>query len=268
MNASRKRGLPLDADSGREPVHSHTVAFLFLHGTALTIEGRADSYPRKRVKNATGCTRQDAGLAPAPFFYRDLLPQYNPSMTMAHIHTVKLSAEQYLQLGEDPPGVHLELIDGEVIVSPSPSRSHAEIIVALVYLLQGHIRKTGLGKLYLDTDVIFTGFTVRRPDIAFFGRGKLSQLSGGLLCLPPDLCVEVLSPSNEDDDRINKFQLYQSTGVSHYWIIDPEARSMEAYVLAQDIYQPVGVGRDAEVVQFPPFLDLAIPLAELWTNLS
>src|SRR5260221_12110369 len=98
--------------------------------------------------------------------------------TIAPIHQIKLTAEQYFQLGEDPPGARLELIDGEIIVSPSPSCNHADIVFALAYLLETHIRKQKLGKLYLDTDVVFTAHTARRQDIAFFSQSKLQQMPG------------------------------------------------------------------------------------------
>lgn len=187
--------------------------------------------------------------------------------TLAPILTAKLTAEQYFQLGEDPPGVHLELIDGEIIVSPSPSRSHAEIIVALCYLLEGHIRKQKLGKLYLDTDVVFTLHTVRRPDIAYFPRATLALMEHDRLTAIPDLCIEVVSPSNADDDRINKFHLYQANGVAHYWIIDPESRTAQAYTLINGKYEPAGFGSHDQVVSFAPFPDLAIALSELWSDL-
>jgi Uma2 family endonuclease len=184
--------------------------------------------------------------------------------TLAPIHTAKLSAEQYFMLGEDPPGVHLELIDGELIVSPSPNLAHARVIVELISLLNAYIKKHHLGQLYPDTDVVFTTRTVRRPDIAFFSHAKLAQMPPDHLTLPPDLCIEVLSPFNVDDDRINKFNLYQSHGVAHYWIIDPENKTAECFALQNDAYAAVAQGKGGDTVHFPPFTDLPIPLLELF----
>jgi Uma2 family endonuclease len=184
--------------------------------------------------------------------------------TLAPILTSKMTVEQYFQLGEDPPGVHLELINGEIIVSPSPSRTHQQIILALAYLVEGHLRKTKLGSIYLDTDVVFEEDTVRRPDISFYGTAKLKRMKGERLLLPPDLCVEVLSPFNEDDDRINKFNLYRKHRVGHYWIVDPETKTAECFKLRAGQYTKIAEGSDDDTVHFPPFSDLAIPLAELW----
>ena len=184
--------------------------------------------------------------------------------TLAPIHTIKMNAEQYFQLGEDPSGTHLELIDGELIVSPSPNRTHAEIIVALVFLLEGRIRQQKSGRIYLDTDVIFTSETVRRPDIAYFGQAKLKQMVGQRLILAPDLAVEILSPSNPEDDRINKFHLYQSHGVGHYWIFDPVAQTAECFEFRNGCYELAASGKDFDTLSFPPFPDLSIPLKEIW----
>ena len=76
-------------------------------------------------------------------------------------------------LGQDPPGVHLELAHGEIVVSPSPSPDHSEIILNLVQILGAHVRQHKLGKLYSDTDTIFDSFNTRRPDILFFSRARL-----------------------------------------------------------------------------------------------
>lgn len=185
-------------------------------------------------------------------------------MTVAHINTIKMTADQYFQLGEDPPGTRLELIDGEIIVSPSPSRKHADIVFTLAYILEGHLRKHSLGKLYLDTDVIFDSGMVRRPDIAYFSSAKLAAMSNDILDESPDLCIEVLSPGNIDDDRINKFNLYQSHNVSHYWIIDPDARTAEAYALTNGKYTLVASAQSSDTAHFPPFASLNLPLADLW----
>jgi Uma2 family endonuclease len=185
--------------------------------------------------------------------------------TLAPIHTQKLNVEQFFQLGGDPSGARLELIDGDIIVSPSPSRSHADVVFALAYLLETHLRSRRLGRIYLDTDVVFSPAIVRRPDICFFRAAQLKRLKSDRLDQVPDLCIEVLSPFNVDDDRINKFKLYQAHHVGHYWIIDPEERKAECFALQGGKYKKVSSSSGAAVVRFPPFADLAIALADLWT---
>src|SRR5260370_1258115 len=93
---------------------------------------------------------------------------------MSTVSTTKMTARQFLQLGEDPPGIRLELVDGEVAVSPSPTPKHSHVIVALIAILYEHIRSNGLGELYQDVDTILDEFDVRRPDILFFSKDRLA----------------------------------------------------------------------------------------------
>jgi hypothetical protein len=51
---------------------------------------------------------------------------------MSRVSTIKMTARQFLELGEDPPGVRLELVDGEIAVSPSPVPRHSFTVVALL----------------------------------------------------------------------------------------------------------------------------------------
>jgi Uma2 family endonuclease len=81
---------------------------------------------------------------------------------------------------------------------------------------------------------------------------------------PPDLCVEILSPSSETIDKVDKFEQYQAAGVAHYWIVDPAHRTAAAYRLDNAAYSPAGVGREDDTVHFPPFPDLPLPLGKLW----
>jgi hypothetical protein len=59
------------------------------------------------------------------------------------VSTIKMTARQFLELGEDPPGVHLELVDGEVAVSPSPTPLHSYVVMRLGAMLTDHVSVVG-----------------------------------------------------------------------------------------------------------------------------
>ena len=183
---------------------------------------------------------------------------------MSPLSTAKMTSRQYLMLGPDPPGVHLELAHGEIVVSPSPSPDHAEVIVNLVRILSSHIRERDLGRLFSDTDTVFDDENTRRPDIIFFAKSRRNWRGKKALHGAPDLCVEVLSPSNAGMDRDDKFDLYQRRRVPNYWIVAPDARTVEAYVLRRGKYHLAKSAKESQVVQLPPFPDLSIALAEVW----
>jgi Uma2 family endonuclease len=183
---------------------------------------------------------------------------------MPIVSTAKMTARQFLLLGEDPPGVRLELVNGEIAESPSPVPRHSYTEKQLSFILQRHIREHDLGVLLGDVDTIFGPHDVRRPDLIYFSKARAHLIGDKAIEGPPDLCVEILSPSSTEIDRTDKFEQYQAGRVAHYWIADPEARTLEAFSLRRRKYRPAGAGSNAQTVRLPPFPDLEISLADLW----
>jgi Uma2 family endonuclease len=185
---------------------------------------------------------------------------------MPIVSTTKMKARQFLQLGEDPPGVRLELVDGEVAVSPSPIPRHSFAVTKLVKILANHVDDNDLGELYQDVDTLLDDYNVRRPDILFFSKGRLHLVGKKAMEGPPDLAVEAISPSSVEIDREDKFEQYRKAGVMHYWIIDPAQRSVEGWTLQGGQYVATGRAVGTGIVRLPPFPDLDIPIGKLWRN--
>ncbi|MGE5612578.1 MAG: Uma2 family endonuclease [Bacillota bacterium] len=183
---------------------------------------------------------------------------------MSTVSTIKMTARQFLELGEDPPGVRLELVDGEVAVSPSPTPDHSYTDKKLSMILTQHVEAHDLGQVFGDVDTIFGPHDVRRPDILFFAKDRLYLISQKAMEGPPDLCVEIVSPSSGKIDRVDKFRQYQAGGVAYYWIVDPQERTLEGYQLQDGVYVPTGQGKASDIVRLPPFPELEIPLQRLW----
>lgn len=183
---------------------------------------------------------------------------------MSIISTTKMTARQFLQLGEDPPGVRLELVNGEVAVSPSPVPDHSFILLQLGTLLVQHVKTHKLGRVYSDVDTILSDWDVRRPDLIYFSNERLHLVGEKAMEGPPDLCVEILSPSSVTIDRRDKFKQYEKAGVKFYWLIDPQNKTIEGYKLTRGKYRETGRASGKALVELPPFDDLQIPLGELW----
>jgi Uma2 family endonuclease len=178
--------------------------------------------------------------------------------------TIKMTAGQFLQLGEDPPGVRLELVDGEVKVSPSPEPRHSFLEKVLSHTLQTHILAHDLGALFGNVDTIFGEHDVRRPDLIYFSKHRLHFVGEKAMEGPPDLCVEIISPSSSVTDRKQKFKQYEKGKVAHYWLVDPSTKTIEGYKLVGGKYRLTGQGKNNDVVRLPPFSELDIPLSQLW----
>jgi Uma2 family endonuclease len=183
---------------------------------------------------------------------------------MPIVSTTKMTAEQFLKLGDDPPGLRLELVDGEVAVSPSPSPDHSAVVVNLIIVMGTHIQTNGLGELHHDVDTILNTFLVRRPDLLFYFNARTHLIGKKAMEGPPDLAVEVISPTSGEIDRTDKFAEYREAGVPHYWIVDPELRTIEAWTLKRGKYVRAGRGQGTAVVRLAPFPELDIPLHTLW----
>jgi Uma2 family endonuclease len=183
---------------------------------------------------------------------------------MSALNSVRMKSEQFLMMGEDPPGVKLELAHGEVVLGQSPSPVHSWTLLELIAMLLPYIKERKLAELLADTDTVFDVFNTRRPDLGFVSRRRGNLVREKAVMGAPDLCVEIVSPGSERIDRRDKFGLFEKHGVKHSWIVDPEERTAEAFELRRGEYELVAGGRDAQTVYFPPFAKLAIPLGKLW----
>ncbi len=148
--------------------------------------------------------------------------------------------EDYCRLPED--GWTYEVIEGELLMSPAPRIKHQLCKGNIFAALRNHNLQHNLG-LVLDapSDVLLPGFaTPVQPDVIFVLKENLHIVKEENVEGVPDLLVEVLSPWNWVADRRKKFQVYAKAGVREYWIVDPEARTIELYWLEQGAYTLVG----------------------------
>jgi len=147
-----------------------------------------------------------------------------------------LTYADYAALPDD--GHRYQLLEGELVMTPSPSAWHQgvsrEIFVGLVQFVHLH----GLGDVFAaPLDVTLSDRNVLQPDILFISNERARILQGGRIIGAPDLCVEILSPGTQRIDRVRKLELYARFEVTHYWIVDLSARTIEEYVLHGDVYR-------------------------------
>jgi len=137
------------------------------------------------------------------------------------------TVHDYLQLSEGAP---YQLLNGELVMSPSPSRYHQKLLVELArQIAQLCVDKT-FGEVYVAPfDVYLDEENVVQPDICFFSNERLSVLSDRGAEAVPDVVVELLSPSNAYYDLRYKLDLYEKHGVKEYFIVDPEDNIVIAY---------------------------------------
>jgi Uma2 family endonuclease len=147
---------------------------------------------------------------------------------------LRMTAEAFLALGETHD--RYELIDGVVVMSPSASFGHNEMIAEIVYQLKLFAGRGGDGgeggggeiRIAPETDITFGPGRVYRPNISVFRSSRLPAkvISSDII---PDLIVEVLSPGSKVLDLITKRDDYERAGVQEYWAADPENGSIRRW---------------------------------------
>ena len=177
---------------------------------------------------------------------------------------VILTYRDYEALPAD--GKRYELHEGELSMTPAPGTQHQRFVLALAVLLREHVLAHGLGEVFISPiDCILSDITIVQPDIVFVDSGHASLISARGIEGAPTLAVEVISPSTATTDRGSKPNLYARYRVAHYWIADLELRRLDAHVLAGDAYRLAGRLAGAESGILPPFDNLRIDAAKLWS---
>ena len=132
-----------------------------------------------------------------------------------------------------------QILNGVTVMAPSPFGFHQNIISNLVLLIGNHAKLHKSGKILTSPlDVIFEeGYNVLQPDLIYIKKENLSIFdSNGHIHGVPDLLIEIISASSVSRDTVEKFKIYEKYGVSEYWIVFPEQKVIEVFVLKDGKY--------------------------------
>jgi Uma2 family endonuclease len=144
--------------------------------------------------------------------------------------------EDLLGLATD---LHAEVLGGSIVTAPAPLPRHAFVASSLVGEIGspfGRGRGGGPGGWWIlpEVDVRLGPHDIVRPDLSGWRRERLPAPWGTRpIDVAPDWVCEILSPSSAQLDTVTKAHLYAATGIRHYWLVDPAARTLEARVLRE-----------------------------------
>ena len=176
---------------------------------------------------------------------------------------VILTYKDYEALPSD--GRIYEIHEGELYVTPAPTPYHQLTTRNLFRPLDAHVRARDLGEvLFAPIDVILSDITIVQPDLVFVEKARLRQISSRGIEGPPTLAVQILSPSTAQVNRTTHFQLFARHGLPYYWIVDPDARIIEAHVLREGSYEVAARATGPNPVSLPPFPDLHLIPDAIW----
>ena len=177
---------------------------------------------------------------------------------------VKYKVRDYMNLPESEEKRY-ELIEGELYVVPSPTTIHQRVSKGLLRVLDDYVQTHGLGEvLTAPLDVVLSDEDVLQPDLIYVSKSRASIVTDQNIQGPPDLVVEILSPSTADRDRTVKRARYLKFGVREYWIVDPQTRNIEVLKAGDTEFETVRVYPDGTTATSPVIEGLVINVSEIF----
>ena len=177
---------------------------------------------------------------------------------------LKFTVNDYMSMPED--GKRYQLLEGDLVLSPSPTTKHQVISGRLHLLLANIFADRGLGRvMYAPLDVVLSDHDVAQPDLLFVSNERSGIVEDANVQGAPDLVVEILSPGTAAYDRGYKLALYGRHGVREYWLVDTDARTIQVFGESeQGLDEHARHGRSGQFTT-PLMQGAAIDLARLFS---
>jgi Uma2 family endonuclease len=166
-----------------------------------------------------------------------------------------------------------EIIDGVVVERASPSGSHGSAQAGIITGIRGPFDRRsgggdgGPGGWWIATEVeveLLAGVLVR-PDVVGWRRDRVSERpSETLVHQRPDWICEVVSPSTASRDRIVKLARYHEAGVPHYWIADPNDRTLLIFRWSESGYVAILGAQGGDTIRAEPFAEVELRVSWLF----
>ena len=176
--------------------------------------------------------------------------------------------EEFLQM--DKENEHrLEYFDGEVVYLESPSVGHQRVLLNIAAEFRNYFRDKPCEVFISPLDVWLKseGKTTEvkvQPDLIVIcdKTGLMENAYEGV----PVLVIEIISTSNQTHDRIRKYSTYMEFGINEYWMVNPELKTVEVYVLEEDEYKQAAIYKGADCAVSESFDKLEIHLEEIFSE--
>ncbi len=178
------------------------------------------------------------------------------------IEKKKHTYEDYLKTPEDE---RYELVEGALLMTPSPVPRHQRISRKIEFVLEKFITENDLGEVfYAPCDVYLDDENVVQPDILFISKERLNIIGEKNIEGAPDIVIEIISESTAYRDFVQKKKLYAGFGVKEYWIVIPEEESIDLYILKDNAYTLHKTYGNDEILESSALKDLKIVLKNIF----
>lgn len=183
-------------------------------------------------------------------------------MTPAIVEKKKYTYEDYLKTPDDK---RYELIEGDLLITPSPVPNHQRISRKIEFILEKFVTQNNLGEIFdAPCDVYLDDENVVQPDILFITHERRDIIGEKNIQGAPDLAIEIISENSAYRDVVQKKRLYTRFGVKEYWIVIPESEEIEVYILKDNTYQLHKSYDKGDILESPSLKGLNIALKEIF----
>lgn len=179
-----------------------------------------------------------------------------------------MTFEAWASLPEDEPG---ELVDGRLVEEETPDLAHECVVAWLVCALKLWMRGRGGFVFGSEGKFAVAPRRGRKPDVTVYLPGNKKPEARGVVRTPPDIAIEVVSPTPRDGrrDRIEKAHEYAAFGVRWYWIVDPALRAIEILERGPDGRYVVAGGQgEGRLEDLPGCEGLVLDLDDMWAEVD
>lgn len=128
-----------------------------------------------------------------------------------------------------------EYATGELIPMSPATRRHGKTSINIIRYLDRYVYENGLGELYTAETTFQVGERVMKPDVAFVSTARLDVDEDKGFPIPPDLAIEVVSPTDVHYHIVRKAFDYLDAGTRLVWVLDPVAKAVTVYRSKSDI---------------------------------
>ena len=179
-----------------------------------------------------------------------------------------MSLDEWAALPEDEPG---ELVDGQLVEEEVVGYAHEVVVGYFIHVLRAWVVARGGFVGSSDARFAVKAARGRKPDLTVYLPGSRKPPAQGLIRVPPDIAVEVVSPTPRDGrrDRVEKVKEYAAFRVRWYWIVDPQLRSLEIFELGADGRYTYALGATEGVIESVPGCEgLTLDIDALWSEID
>ncbi|MGA7874638.1 MAG: Uma2 family endonuclease [Desulfoferrobacter sp.] len=175
----------------------------------------------------------------------------------------------YEDLYKIPENMTAEILNGELVVTPRPSRRHTSAASSLGYKLGpryqfGEGGGTGAWIIIIEPE-IGLGENILVPDLAGWKKQRFPvEEPHNWISVAPDWVCEVLSPGTVGKDKIKKMPIYAQYKVHYAWLVDPLEKTLEVFRLQEGMWAVAGLYGEGDKVKAEPFEEIEIDLNDLW----